>query len=243
MDFVRSTLKALNSIYEVLSKKREDELYEKKEIGAGGDISTGVDLFAESIFIENLIDFGEIRSEECGIVGKGENIIYIDPIDGSANFLSNFPYYGASVALCDSDEKPLVGIVCNFANGDVFIKDKQGFRKGKLGCDSYSAVELNSYSKIGLFEKAYANCEIAMELAINRVKFRSPGALALSLAYAHEVDFLLFSGEARDYDVKAGLFMCEDFYREINERYILVSKTKESFEYIKNMIRGKHGIH
>lgn len=240
--FLKSVLKAQIEIFKSISFDKRDEFYEKRTLGEGGDISTGIDIYAEEIFIRELIDFGEIRSEEIGVVGAGEYIIYIDPIDGSDNFLSNFPYFGSSVALCDRDENPIVGVISNFANGDLFIKDSSGFRVGKIGSDRFDMANENRNSKVGLFEKAYANCQIAMELAINRVKFRSPGALALSLAYANEVDFVLFSGEAREYDIKAGLFMCENLHIDRSDKYILVSKNRDNFECIQNMIKGKNGI-
>ncbi len=242
MNFVASAIKAQKEIYRKLKAERASYLYEKKEVGHGGDISAGVDIFAESIFIDHLINFGEIHSEEIGIVGSGESKIFIDPIDGSDNFLSNVPYFGSSVALCNKDGNTQAGVVCNFANGDLFVKDSEGFRRGNLESEEFVKVSTNPHSKVGLFEKAYANCEIAMELAINRVKFRSPGALALSLAYAHEVNFVLFSGKARDYDIKAGLFMSEELHVEVSEKFILVSQSRENFDYIKNMIRGKNGI-
>jgi len=36
--------------------------------------------------------------------------------------------------------------------------------------------------------------------------------------------------------------MCEEFHVDVTEKYILVSKSEESFDYIKNMIKGKNGI-
>jgi len=68
------------------------------------------------------------------------------------------------------------------------------------------------------------------------IKYRSPGAFALSLAYAHDVDFVLYEGKMREYDIAAGLYMCEDLYVEKREDLLLVSQNKEIFDKILQFI-------
>ena len=98
-DFIQATLNAGLQIALALNA-RTPNLYEKHARGAGGDISIGADLLSEEIFITQLSAFGNIDSEEAGFVdNKQAHTIVIDPLDGSDNFVSGIPYYGASVAL------------------------------------------------------------------------------------------------------------------------------------------------
>jgi myo-inositol-1(or 4)-monophosphatase len=237
MRFFEATIEANQEIDRVI-KRREASFFEYHDTGLGGDRSLGADLVAEKIFFEKLSDFGYFYSEESGIVGEGENKIVLDPIDGSDNFVTNFPYYGTSAALIDKDGNTKEAVVCNLANGDLFIKTETFFKKGHLYGDVLVDIDDNHSSKIGLIERAYTNAKIAQAVANSCVKFRSPGAMALSLAYAKSCDFLLFLGCAREFDVAAGLFMVEDLYTEIDDRYILVSKSIEEFNKISNIVKA-----
>lgn len=219
----------------MLETNTDEEAYAPQEMGAGGDISVGLDLMAEEIFVKRLGRFGEISSEESGIIGQGEAKIILDPIDGSDNMLTHFPYYGASIAYV-VDNKPVIGIVCNFANGDIFIKDSNQFLQGKLHSAHFRPVIKHHTSKVGIFEKAALFPELTKELINNRMKYRAPGAVALSLAYAHYASYMVFLGKMRSYDLEAGLFMCEDLHIYKDETHIIISKDKEVFERVKKII-------
>ena len=64
------------------------------------------------------------------------------------------------------------------------------------------------------------------------LKFRSPGAVALSLAYAHSVNYVVFMGNMRTYDVAAGFYLCEDLYTYVDEDIFVVSHNKDVFAKI-----------
>jgi myo-inositol-1(or 4)-monophosphatase len=233
--FIRETIKACEEVSKMLATTTDPKAYEPQYTGAGGDLCVGLDLMAEAIFIKHLGRFGQINSEESGIVGEGKAQIVLDPIDGTDNLLTHFPYYGTSVAYV-VDAKPLAGIVCNFANGDIFIKDKEQFLQGKLHSTGYSRVKKHHTSKIGIFEKAALYPQITQALTQNHLKYRAPGAVALSLAYAHYANYVVFLGKMRNYDLEAGLFMCEDLYLYKDEMHIIVSKDKTVFEQVKKII-------
>jgi len=237
-DFLQDTILVNKLIYSEIKNGFKPEWQKEFEIGAGGDISCGIDLFAENLFIKYLGKYGKIDSEESGAVGIGENKIIIDPIDGSSNALSGFPYFGSSVALLDKNGVLKVAVVTNFANGDIFYKlHNENTIVGNLNDTKSFRIEKNiNSSKIGLFEKAYSNYNIVKLLDENRLKFRSPGATALSLAYARRVNFVLFVGTVRAYDVAAALAMCEGLSVEVTDNYILVSKNIDIFEKIKNIL-------
>jgi len=233
--FIRQSIKACQEVVAMLESNTDEKAYAPLEKGAGGDISVGLDLMAEEIFINRLGRFGQINSEESGLVGEGEFQIVLDPIDGSDNMLTHFPYFGASIAYM-KDGKCLIGIVCNFANGDIFIKDEKQFLQGKLHSAHFKPVLRHHTSKIGIFEKAALYPELGRELLVNRLKYRAPGAVALSLAYAHYANYMIFLGKMRTYDLEAGLFMCEDLHMYKDENHIIISKDKDVFEKIKKII-------
>jgi len=201
-------------------------------------VSRKIDIVAEDIFIKHLSSFGKIFSEESGEIGEGVYRIILDPIDGSDNYLSQVPYFGSSVAL-ELDGDVLVGIICNFANGDIFVKTKERFEVAKLDEGHFSPVIKNPCSSVGIFERAYRSKVAAKKLYHEEIKYRIPGAAALSFAYAHYVDFVIFEGEMREYDAKAGLFMCENLYKYEYNDLLLICKDLKQFNFLKTILSGE----
>ncbi|MDR0747243.1 MAG: inositol monophosphatase [Helicobacteraceae bacterium] len=231
MEFALAVLAANREIFSFL-QTADDSLFQSDgQVGFGGDKSLPVDLIAEKIFIKHLGGFGRINSEECGLMGSGRDEIVIDPIDGSSNAASGFPYYGTSVAL-KSDNKAVVSVVCNMTNGEYFLKNSSGIYHRQLFDDRVLNVKRET-SSIGLFEKAYSFPREAKALERMGFKFRSPGALALSLAYAHSVLFVVAAGKLREYDIIAGLHLCEDLNVFVSERLIIISREKTVFDRLK----------
>lgn len=234
VEFITAVLDANQRIYSLLHDEGLHVThYTAGTRGAGGDVSCGIDLVSERIFIEKLSSFGTIISEESGIIEHpySKATIILDPIDGSENLLSHLPYYGTSVAYKLGDTY-LCAVVTNLANGDVFIKDAQSFRRGRLGDTVFQSVVCNAFSKVGIFERSYCSSNVLLKIHSLGLKYRSPGAFALSLAYAHDVAFVVYEGAMRVYDVEAGLFMCEDLHTFIKDDIFLVSKDKETFDKI-----------
>jgi myo-inositol-1(or 4)-monophosphatase len=235
--FIQACIKANEEISLAIKDGFDASWFEKTEIGAGGDVSSKLDLFAEEIFVKHLGVFGQIESEESGIIGEGEEKIIIDPIDGSSNALSLFPYYGTSVAKINTDGLLDAAVVCNLANGDIFFKSSMAeVQQGKLFSDTFHAPRTVKNGEIGLFEKAYANPEVVAALDQEKLKFRSPGAIALSLAYAHSVNYVLFMGTFRIYDFAAGLALCEGLEVIVETDYVIVSKDKKTIKQIEALI-------
>jgi myo-inositol-1(or 4)-monophosphatase len=237
-DFTKACIKANEEIYSALKDGFDTSWFEKTDVGAGGDISSNLDLMAESIFVKYLSTFGHIESEESGIIGEGIDKIIIDPIDGSSNALSLFPYYGTSVAKVNEDGILDAAIVCNLANGDIFFKTTaKGVLQGKLFSDNYHSPYTVPHAEIGLFEKAYAHPELVAVLDEEKLKFRAPGAIAVSLAYARSVNYVLYVGEFRIYDFAAGLALCEGLEVIVEEDYVIVSKEKTIAHKIESLIK------
>jgi len=250
-DFIQACITANEEIAKALENGTDSVLFEKTDVGAGGDVSSRLDLFAESVFIKHLGRFGQIESEESGIIGEGDAKIIIDPIDGSSNALSLFPYYGTSVARVNAEGILDAAVVCNLANGDLFFKTPgEPVQQGKLFKEGFHLSQSVPASEIGLFEKAYAHPALVAMMDALGLKFRAPGAIALSLAYAHTVNFVLFVGAFRIYDFAAGLALCEGLEVVVEQDYVIVSKDKNVVKTLEEIIRkvktiqeeDKHGI-
>lgn len=236
-DFIQACIKANEEIAEAIKDGFDASWFEKTVVGAGGDVSSKLDLMAEAIFVKHLGSFGQIESEESGLMGEGEAKIIIDPIDGSSNALSLFPFYGTSVARVNAKGILDAAIVCNLANADIFFTtNANGVQQGKLFSTDFHDPHTSPKAEIGLFEKAYANPELVALLDEENLKFRAPGAIALSLAYARSVNYVLFMGEFRIYDFVAGLALCEGLEVIVEEDYVIVSKEKSIATKIETLI-------
>ena len=236
--FLEATIKANQEIYHKINKKHKKSWQKEHTLGAGGDISSGLDIFAEKIFIKHLQKFGKIDSEECGEVGEGDYTIIIDPLDGSSNAKSYFPYFGSSVALKNKANIVKVSVVVNFANGDIFYRIKDNpLMVSSLETLCFKEEKKTLNPKIGLFEKAHENYKIIKSLSKKELKFRSPGATALSLAYAHRVKFVLFIGDIREYDIAAGIHLCEDLQVKIAKDYVIITDDKELLKTLEKIIK------
>lgn len=234
--FINSVIEANKELYNYIHfNLKQEDLHYSDTIGFGGDNSLNIDLKAEEIFIKHLKEFGNIYSEECGYLNFNKDFtIVIDPIDGSNNFYANLEYYGSSVALKYKDEI-LAGFVCNLVSSHFIYKafeedikefylDKKDYKRGFLD------------AKFGIFERAYDYSQICVRLNKNKIKFRSLGAAALSLANARRFDFVLFLGEIRDFDVEASLYICKDLYIYKTAKSLLISKDEKKFNLVKELI-------
>jgi len=235
--FLRALIAANRQVVSRLRENFDLSLLREGSIGAGGDISKEADILAEQIFLAHLGEFGAIESEESGILGEGRVSIILDPLDGSANFASGIPYYGSSVAKLDSMGRLSLAAVCNFVSGELFVKRAgEAIRCWDIHNGRSKELLTIPAGEVGIFEKAYAHPEIAAALLEADMKFRSPGATALSLAYAHSAAFFLFVGRSRLYDIAAGVALCEGLEVIVEEDYVIVSQSKAIAERIESII-------
>lgn len=91
------------------------------------DIVTDADREAEHRVIATLqaaFPDHHLIGEESGHIGPdsadAEYRWYIDPIDGTTNFANRLPFFSASIALTDSDNIPLLGVVFNPVADELF---------------------------------------------------------------------------------------------------------------------------
>lgn len=225
-DFQIQCLKANEELRDYINNElSQNDFNHTSIVGEGGDISANIDLIAEDIFIKYLLKFGDIYSEESGIIKSGLDNGYkiiLDPLDGSDNFLHRIPYYGTSIAL-QKDGVTVDAFIYNLVDGQCYTKENQ--------------IITQNNPQIGIFERSYASFETCDMLYNMNLKYRSSGAVALSLANAINLKFVLFYGKARQFDLAAGLYICSDLNIYQNDDFLLVCKDTKTFEQIKEKIK------
>jgi myo-inositol-1(or 4)-monophosphatase len=188
-------------------------------MGADGTPTTYIDKIAEDVILEYLHEIEAnviVISEEAGIVEitpGAEDIIYLDPVDGTFNAIANIPIYALSVAYA-SKGTVMKGFVSNLATGEIFTADKgKGTTKG--------GEYLNTSCITNLHE---ASCAVYTSWDEERVKQITPllssirrnrhlGASALELAYvaAGRLEaYVDIRGTLRMTDAAAGLLLCTE---------------------------------
>ena len=209
---------------------RDEALFVPHECGAGGDVSMGFDLAAEAIALKHLGRFGRVVSEESGEIGEGAATIVLDPLDGSDNYASGFPLYGVSVALEEAGETT-AALVCDLSARRCFVRAGDDHVVFPLYARSLKAkVQRNPHAKVGIFEKARNHPKAAEALVHEGLKFRVPGAVALSFAYAHYVNYVLFFGTMRAYDMQAGLHLCRDLHRYVDDKVAFAAQERSVYD-------------
>ncbi|MGD9968990.1 MAG: inositol monophosphatase family protein [Sulfuricurvum sp.] len=238
--FIAASIQACSEIRTHIALN-DPKLYEMHQAGYGGDISSGIDLIAEEICHKHLHPFGSLFSEESGWLSPpGEINIICDPLDGSDNFASGFPYFGISIAK-ENAGTITEAIVCNLSNGECFIRTETEYYRLFLdNPENALLVDRYTVAKVGIFEKSPEHPVLIQKLIEKKLKFRSPGALALSLAYAPYVNYVLFLGTMRPYDIEAGLFLSRHLNVHRDDRYILICADKQLFEEIRFIVEKEY---
>ena len=198
-------------------------------IGAGGDSMMYIDKIAEDIFVKYLLEFANIQSEESGYIKSPintSNLIYLDPIDGSDNLANSLPYYGTSIAMKINDKIQLAFIYNLCTNQYIF----------KTPCCN-NIIKNNNSSNIGIFERAYTIPKVAEQLSNLKLKYRSPGAVSLSISNTYNYSFFLLYAKIRLEDISAGLYICEDLNIYQNNDFLLICKNITIFNAIKEILK------
>lgn len=236
--FLESAKKACIEVKALLDAPKTPQDFAYGAIGAGGDESLGLDLKAEAIFVYHFSPFASIDSEESGLIPHAQSsyTIILDPLDGSDNIRSLFPYYGTCMALTYKNTT-IAAVVCNLVDQSYYYR-KIGdvAMKGHLQNSHEIPMTCHSLTKIGIFEKAPLHTHVVEKLMKKKLKFRSPGALALSIVYGFHVNYVLFIGEKRAYDVAASLFIAESLPRYEDDNTIIIAQNDAMLHTIKAQV-------
>lgn len=236
--FIEAVILANKELHTYINKNLSLNDYEyTNTTGFGGDNSLKMDLIAENIFIKYLENFGNIYSEECGLLNTNKEFtIVIDPLDGSNNFYSSLPYYGTSVAL-QKDGVVIAGFVTNLVSGIITYRAFEGEINYFSLQKNREITPINgNKTKISVFERAYEYPLICQKLHEKKIKFRSLGAVALSLCDAKNYDFVLYCGQIREFDIAAALYIHKNLFIYKTEKTVLISQNKHMFDLLKEII-------
>jgi myo-inositol-1(or 4)-monophosphatase len=187
-------------------------------IGQGGDETTAIDAAAERVVVARLDATGAdftLVSEELGIrpprVGTSENVVVVDPVDGSINAKRGIPFFSLSIAVADGPTlgDVVFGYVYDFGSGEEWTA-----RRGEgafLGEQRLGAVEPRERIELLSLEATRTDlvARHAPSLAPIARRVRVMGSLALSLCHlaAGRVEAVCSLKPARSVDIAAGLLL------------------------------------
>ena len=155
------------------------------------DFVSEVDITSEKIIIDTLKGAYPSHSflgEESGLTEDSDNTWIIDPLDGTTNFLHNFPQYAISIALMQRGEITQ-GVVYDPNRNDLFTASKG---QGAFLNDRRIRVSKKNKMRDALigtgfpfrdFKYLSDYLKILEDIIINTSGVRRPGAAALDLAY------------------------------------------------------------
>ncbi|MEQ9315127.1 MAG: inositol monophosphatase family protein [Henriciella sp.] len=88
----------------------------------GRDIKLAADKAAERLILDYLAEhspYPVLSEEEGWVEGRGERLWVVDPLDGSSNYVRDFPLCAVSIALIEN-ERPVLGVVYDFFRDEMF---------------------------------------------------------------------------------------------------------------------------
>ncbi len=239
-------------IHPILGSKVAAEKFQR---GAGGDISMQIDLLAEQIIIRTLesekVDILMI-SEEIGekYIGnknkaiKSQNVLIIDPIDGSNNAVRGIPYCSVSIAYAigKSIKDLKKAVVLDLVSKDIYwaIKREGAYlndnriRVSNLGLSDNCFFELNLPKK-----NAVKNMERLKPIIQQFHRMRILGSSALTLcqvARGSMEAFINLRETNRLVDVAAGYLILKEaagkFFSIKGANFNLKLSIKTKFPFI-----------
>jgi len=201
----------------------------KYEEGAGGDISMHIDLVAEKALLKTLNKFSIdilIISEEMGekYVGskkkaiENQNVLIVDPVDGSNNAVRGIPYCSVSIAHAKGKtvEDIEKAVVLDLNTKDIYWaeKGKGAFLNEKRIRVSTLDLSDNCFFELNLpNEEAFTNIEKLKPIIERFYRIRILGSSALTLCQVAKGSmeaFINLRESNRLVDVAAGLLILKE---------------------------------
>jgi len=134
------------------------------------DVVTATDRESENSIISELKQHfpdHNIIAEESGSQMTGsEYTWYIDPLDGTSNFVTGNPYFSVSIALCKNDEV-ILGVVLNPILDELYVAEKN---MGAFMNDQPLQVSKQAVMSEALLASAYAMTESEIKLGLRTVE-------------------------------------------------------------------------
>lgn len=159
---------------------------EEVSVGASGSPTSRIDKLAEDVVIDfvrtNEMDMN-ILSEEAGMQDIGsERTLVVDPLDGTANFHSEIPFYSVSLAVGTRMLGDVThGLIRNLVTGEIYYAEKG---KGAW-LDEASISTRRFQSKTSLFLAYIGNSTDASTWKVTEKirRIRSLGCASLEMCH------------------------------------------------------------
>ena len=166
-----------------------------KKIQSKGEVSNlvtntdiEVDRLITNFLIENFSNHN-IISEELGVTNKDSDYTwYIDPIDGTNNFVHNYPSYSVSIGLFFKD-KPFLGVVYDIPNDEKYFAVKN---QGSYCNNNIIKTSTNNSIKDSLFVTGFIpydekyidkNLRVVKNINLNSHGVRRLGAASIDMCH------------------------------------------------------------
>jgi len=219
-------LNVYDAIHPILGSKKAAE---KAQRGAGGDISMQIDLIAENIVI-NTLENEKVNllliSEELGekYIGnkekaiKNQNVLIIDPVDGSNNAVRGIPYCSISIAYAigKSIKDIKKAVVLDLVSKDIYwaVKGEGAYLNDKKIQVSNLDLSDNCFFELNLPKKnAFQNLGKLKPIIERFHRIRILGSSALTLCQVAKGSmeaFINLRESNRLVDVAAGLLILKE---------------------------------
>ena len=219
-------LNVYDAIHPILGSKKAAE---KAQRGAGGDISMQIDLIAENIVINTLENEKAnllLISEELGekYIGnkekaiKSQNVLIIDPVDGSNNAVRGIPYCSISIAYAigKSIRDIKKAVVLDLVSKDIYwaVKGEGAYLNDKKIQVSNLDLSDNCFFELNLPKKnAFTSIERLKPIIERFYRIRILGSSALTLCQVAKGSmeaFINLRESNRLVDVAAGLLILKE---------------------------------
>ncbi len=196
-------------------KVKEENIEEKGE----KDFVSYVDKTSEERirdFLEKKFPGHKVVGEEGGGEEEGDFVWYIDPLDGTKNYIAGFPIFGVSVGLLHKG-KPIVGAVYLPAFDTLYwageglgaYKNGRPIRVSPTSGIKYSVVAYGFPSRARRDLEVYWN--IFRTIFDKVAAMRRPGAAAVDLCFVAEGIFEgLVEFELHPWDINAGIVILKE---------------------------------
>lgn len=232
-----------------------------KEINFKGkiDMVTQYDVQVEEILINELSfmsgDYGFVAEEKHKDKSDKKNVVYIDPIDGTTNFVHGFPFCCISVGVYE-EGVGTYGVVYNPVMGELFKAEKDGgaYLNGeRLHCSKkeslYDCLIATGFPYSVVEGESTYLMEILAEVLRNTRGIRRVGSAALDLCYvARGVFDAYYEFNLSPWDIaggaviasEAGAIICgrDNNSYDLYEKFVLASTPGVS-QNLHNIIRKK----
>ena len=219
-------LSVYDAIHPILGLK---EASAKNQIGAGGDISMDIDLISENVVISSLEERNVdvlLISEEIGekYIGdkqkaiKSQNILIVDPVDGSNNAVRGIPYCSVSIAFAKGKTVMDIekAVVLDLISKDIYwaTKEKGAYLNGRKIKVSDLDFSNKCFFELNLPKKnIFQHIEILKPIIQQFHRMRILGSSALTLcqiAKGSMEAFINLRESNRLVDVAAGLLILKE---------------------------------